>query len=94
MIESINKVRKTIDELHKKHILVMDIDIIYELDCQLNEEISEEDYIKLYEEIRHAYLKTNNIDVATIVYCALENKDKIINDDESFDLREESCYYV
>ena len=94
MIESINKVRKTIDELHKKHILVIDIDIIYELDCQLNEEISEEDYIKLYEEIRHAYLKINNIDVGTIVYCALENKDKIINDDESFDLREEVCWYV
>ncbi len=94
MMENINKIRKTIDELHKKHILVMDIDIIYELDCQLGEELAEEDYLKLYEEIRHAYLKTNNIDAGTIVYCALENKDKILNEDENFNLREEVCWYV
>ena len=34
-----------------------------------------------------------NVDIGVIVRCALDNFNKIINDDEDFDLREESCWY-
>lgn len=88
----LKEIRKTIEDLHNRKILIMDLDIIYELDCQLNDKLSENNYLKLYNEIRHAYLKLDNIDIGTIVYCALNNQDKILNDDENFDLREECCY--
>ena len=87
--EKLDLIRKTIKELHEKNILILDIDIIYELDSQLNFDISDEDYIKLYNEIEYAYLKVENVDIGAIVGCALEHKDEIINEDEDFDLREE-----
>ena len=86
-------IRKAIKELHEKNILILDIDIIYELDSQLDFDISDEDYCKLYNEIKYAYLKVENVDIGAIVSCALNNKDKIMNNDEDFDLREESCWY-
>lgn len=94
-IEKINEIRETIKDLHKKNILIMDIDIIYELDSQLyGKPISDDDYEKLFSEISYAYIKVDNVDIGVIVSCALENKDKIINDDEDFSLREEVCYYL
>jgi hypothetical protein len=91
--EHLKEVRETIKELNKKHILMMQLDIVYELDCQLDFDISDEDYCKLYNEIEYAYLKVENVDIGVIVRCALDNFNKIINDDEDFDLREESCWY-
>lgn len=91
--EKLNKVRKTIKELEEKHILHIELDIIYELDSQLDFDISDEDYCKLYNEIEYAYLKVENVDIGAIVNCALDNFNKIINDDEEFSLREECCWY-
>ena len=93
MIDKINKVRKAIDELNKEHIGVLEIDIIYELDSQIDSEISDDEYIKLYNEIEYAYLKVENVDIWAVVRCAIDNKDKIINEDEDFSLRDECCWY-
>ena len=93
-IEKIKEIRETIKDLHKKNILIMDIDIIYELDSQLyGKTISDDDYEKLYSEIEYAYMKLDNVDVSEIVYCALEHLDEVLHDDD-FSLREEVCYYV
>ena len=93
-MEKINKIRKVIKDLHKKHILIRDIDLIYELDSQLyGKTISDDDYEKLFSEIEYAYLKLYNVDVSEIVYCALEHIDEILHDD-NFSLREEVCYYL
>lgn len=91
--EKLELIRETIKELNKKHILMIQLDIIYELDCQLDFDVSNDDYCKLYNEIEYAYLKVENVDIGVIVKCALDNFDKIINDDEDFDLREECCWY-
>ena len=93
--EHLKEIRETIKDLHKKHILMVQLDIVYELDIAygLDFEVSDEDYCKLYNEIEYAYLKVENVDIGVIVRCALDNFDKIINDDEDFDLREECCWY-
>jgi hypothetical protein len=92
--EHLKEVRKTIKDLHKKHILMIQLDIVYELDCQLDFDISDEDYCKLYNEIEHAYLKVEDIDIGVIVKCALDNKDIILNEDTTFSLRDECGWYV
>ena len=95
--ERLEEVRKTIRGLKDKHILMLNLDIIYELDCQLGYEVkdlSDDDYCKLYNEIEYAYLKVENVDIGQIVECALDHKDDILNENEDFDLREECCYYV
>ena len=89
--EKLDLIRKTIKELEEKHILHL-LDIVYELDCQLDFDISDEDYCKLYNEIEYAYLKLEGVSLENIVSCALDNFNKIIND-EDFNLREESCWY-
>lgn len=91
-IEKVKEVRETISKIKS----ILQVDIINELDCQLyyaDFDITDEDYCKLYEEIEYAYLKVENVDIGVIVECALNNKDKILNDDEDFDLREECCWY-
>lgn len=95
--EKLEKVRKTIRELHDKHILMLNLDIVYELDSQLGYEVkalSDDDYCKLYNEIEYAYLKVENVDIGVIVECALNHMEDILNENEDFDLREECCYYV
>lgn len=89
----LKEIRQTIKELHNKNILLFALDIVFELDCQLPSEIKEDEYLKLYNEIQYAYLKLDNVSIGTVVYCAINNIDKILNDDEDFDLREESCWY-
>lgn len=95
--EQLEKVRNAIKELKDKHILMLQLDIVYELDCQLGYEkkaLSDEDYCKLYNEIEYAYLKVEGVDLCNIVECALDHMEDIVNENEDFDLREECCYYV
>lgn len=91
--EKLKEIRNIIKDLHDRKILLLDLDIVFEIDCQLDRKLSEEDYLKLYNEIDYAYLKLDNVSLGTVVYCAINNIDKILNDDEDFDLREESCWY-
>ena len=96
MIEKIKETRKAIEYLRENNILILTIDIVYELDSQLGYEkkdLSDDDYCKLYNEIEYAYLKIDNVDIGTIVECALDHKDDIINENEEFDLREECVWY-
>lgn len=91
--EKLKEIRNIIKDLHDRKILLLDLDIVFEIDCQLDRKLSEEDYLKLYNEIDYAYLKLDNVSLGTVVYCAINNIDKILNDDEDFNLREESCWY-
>lgn len=97
MIDRIKNTRKVIEELKEKNVSVLSIDIVYELDCQLGYErkdLSDDDYCKLYNEVEYAYLKVENVDIGTIVQCALDHMEDILNENEDFDLRKECCYYV
>ena len=91
--EDLAKVRRAMQDLEDKHVLLLQLDIVYELDCQLEDELSDEDYCKLYNEIEYAYLKVEGVALENIVRCAIDNLDKILKDDEEFNLREECCWY-
>lgn len=91
--EKLDLIRKTIKELEEKHILILDMEIVYEIDCQMEEDLTDEDYCKLYNEIEYAYLKLDGVALENIVSCAIDNIDKILNNDENFSLREEACWY-
>ena len=51
------------------------------------------EYLKLFNEIAYTYLKLDNIKIESIVRCAINNMDKILNDDNTFNLKSESCWY-
>lgn len=86
----VNEIRKTIKELQARNISVLDINIIYEIDCQLDKKITDDEYIKLCNNVEYAYLKLDDVSLETIVYCGIKNLDKLDKDD--FDFREECCY--
>lgn len=91
--EKLELIRKTIKELEEKHILVLYLDIVLEIDCQLEKELTDEEYSKLYNEIEYAYLKLEGVGLENVVRCAIDNLEKILNDDEDFSLRDEACWY-
>lgn len=91
--EKLELIRETIRDLDKKHLTMLSLEIVYEMDCQLEEELTEEDYDKLYNEIEYVYLKVDDIDLGTIVRCAIDHIRRILDNDETFDLREEVCWY-
>ena len=93
MNKEIKELKETYKKLYDKHIYAYKLQIIDELEAQLEKELSDEEYEKLYYEIEYAYLKLDNVSIWAITRCAIDNLDKILNDDEDFNLREESCWY-
>ena len=87
----IERIRKEIKELEKKNIGILDLQIVYEIDCQLDKEITEEEYSKLYSNVEWAYLKLEGVALDSIVACGIDNLDRL--DDDDFDFRDECCYY-
>ena len=87
----IERIRKEIKELEKKNIGILDLQIVYEIDCQLDKELTEEEYSKLYSNVEWAYLKLEGVALDSIVACGIDNLDRL--DDDDFDFRDECCYY-
>lgn len=90
---NIKELREIYKELYNKHIYAYKLAIIDELECQAEEELTDEEYQTLYWEIENAYMKLENVAIESIVRCALHHKEDIMNDNEEFNLREESCWY-
>ena len=55
--------------------------------------LTDDEYLKLFNEIAYTYLKLDNVKIESIVRCAIKNMDKILNDDNTFNLKSESCWY-
>lgn len=91
MNDKINEIRKVIKDLEKENISVLDLQIVYEIDCQLNKQITDEEYNLLYNMVEWAYLKLDSVALDSIVACGIENLDRLNDDD--FDFREECCWY-
>jgi hypothetical protein len=91
-MEKVNEIRRAIKELEERHILLTDMMIVYEIDCQLDRELTDEEYMTLYSNVEYAYFKLEGVSLESIVACGIDNLDKL--DDEDFDFREECCYYV
>lgn len=94
MNKELKELKEIYKDLYNRKIYTYKLEIVDELECQPEEnELSDEEYQTLYYEIENAYFKLDGVSIENITRCALENKDKIMNDDEDFDLREESCWY-
>lgn len=87
----VEKIRNEIKRLESENISVLDLEIVYEIDCQLDKEISDSQYSNLKANVKWAYLKLEGVALENIVRCGIENLDKL--DNENFDFREECCYY-
>ena len=89
----LNELKNTYNYLYKKDIYAYQLTIIDELECQLTCNITDDEYLKLFNEIAYTYLKLDNVKIESIVRCAINNMDKILNDDNKFNLKSESCWY-
>ena len=87
----VERIRNEIKRLESENISVLDLKIVYEIDCQLENEISDSQYSNLKANVEWAYLKLEGVPLESIVRCGIENLDKL--DDENFDFREECCHY-
>lgn len=81
-------------EIYKKYYETNDCNllnlmIINEIECQLEEEISEEDYNKLFYKIRNCYLKVDSVDLWCLTYVCIENLDKL-DDMSSYEIIDKS----
>lgn len=88
-----DKYRKIIKRLNENKIYLSELQIINDIDYYLEASITYDEYNKLYNEIEYVNRKTELISIDTIVRCAIDNLDKILNEDENFELREEVCWY-
>lgn len=91
----IKEIRKTIKELENNKISILDLNIVYEMDEQLlcndNINITDEEYRLLFDEIKYAYLKIDEISLFRLIDYALKNKSTIIDDKNNlYDL----VYYI
>ena len=94
MNDELKELKKVYKDLYDRKIYAYKLDIIDEIECQLdNKELTDEEYQTLYYAIERAYFKLEGVSIWAIVKCAIDNIDKVLSDDEDFDLREESCWY-
>lgn len=92
-INDLKEYKKAYKSLFNRGIYAYKLQIIDELECLLEEKLKEEDYLKLFNAIENAYLKSDTLSVWPITKCAVDNIDKILNDDETFNLKDRACWY-
>lgn len=56
---------------------LLNLMIIDEIQCQLEDEISDEDYNDIFYIVKHCYLKSSDVDLWCLVNYCLKNKDTI-----------------
>lgn len=93
IVNRYDEMRNIIKELEAKNIYVNDLYILNEIDYALERELTEKEYDTLYGAVSFVCMKTELISLHTIVRCAMDNLDKILNKDENFDFLKEACWY-
>lgn len=68
---------------------LLNLMIIDEIQCQLEDKISDEDYNDIFYIVKHCYLKRADIDLWCLVNYCLKNKDTI-RDKSSYEIIDES----
>ena len=94
MNKEIKELKTIFKDLYNKNIFPYKLMIIEEIEYyNKDKEISDDDYNKLYYEIEDAYFNLDCVSVEAITRCALNNIDRILKNESSFDLKNESCKY-
>ena len=73
MKERFDLIRKTIDDLKNSPRALCDLIVYDEIDCQLQNPISDEDFEFLFSTVKNAYLKADGIDLGPIVSYCIDN---------------------
>lgn len=92
-INELKEIKKVYKSLYNRQIYAYKLQIIDELECILEEKITDEDYMKLFNAIENTYLKLDNVSIYAISKCAVDHIRRILDNDETFDLKYKSCFY-
>lgn len=80
MSEELRKYTDIYNEYFKdKGLILLNLVIIDEIQCQLEDEISDEDYNKLFYTIENCYLKSDAVDLWCLTNYCIKNLDVIEN---------------
>lgn len=73
--------KEIIEELENKGIDLLELNIWYEIDCQLEEELTDNQLQILYCTVERAYLKGEDVNLSNLVRYCINNIDKIYDMD-------------
>lgn len=90
MSEELRKYTDIYNEYFKgNNYNLLNLQIIDEIQCQLEDKISDENYNKLFYTIKNCYLKTDEIDLWSLTNYCINNIDEI-DDMSTWEIIEES----
>ena len=92
MKERFEEYKNIIQELEDKGIDLLELNIWNEIDCQLEEELTDNQLMTLYCTVERAYLKTNYATIEQLVRYCIKNIDKIF-DMSIYDIIEDCLEY-
>lgn len=90
MSEEVRKYTDIYNEYFKgNNYNLLNLQIIDEIQCQLTDKISDEDYNTLFYTIKNCYLKSDSADLWCLTNYCIRNKDKI-KDMSTYDIIDNS----
>ena len=92
MKERFEEYKNIIQELEDKGIDLLELNIWNEIDCQLEEELTDNQLMTLYCTVERAYLKAEEITIYQLVKYCIKNIDKIYDMDIWFIINHASLY--
>ena len=75
----LEEIRKELKHLHENNLSILDLMIYDEIDCQLEEKLTDDEFINLMVYVENAYIKAENIDLYCIVKYCIEHRDELEN---------------
>lgn len=70
-------IRQELDRINKSEISLLDLIVYDEIDCQLEEDLNNEELEKLFNKVRNTYLKGEESRLDSIVGFCIENIDEL-----------------
>lgn len=77
MKERFEEIKNIIQELEDKGIDLLELNIVNEINCQLDKELTDNQLELLYCTVERAYLKAEDITIEQLVRYCIDNIDKI-----------------
>lgn len=84
--------KEIIKDLEKRGITLLDLEICYEIECQQDKELTEQQLELIYNTTERAYLKSSEITIEQLVRYCIKNLDKIY-DMNIYDIIDECSFY-
>lgn len=88
----IESIKKELETLKEKNLTLLDLMIYDEIDCQLEEDLTDNEILNLMGHIENAYLKDSSCSLWSITYYCLLNRKKL-NNMTTWDILEGASIY-